>query len=164
MTKNPDPLSGSDLKSPFPQVRWKFERTGDRGGQLLLWMSLPCGLSCRADPLRIPMGDEEAWRVVREWDRVMSWAAHSAEGTFSTGPDPAQAASQLAIMRYVVTSPDNDVHTRLAQATPWANWVEQRPGDVGGLSWLVDVFGVDDPQFLTLAMGFGATVLAAPGG
>ena len=160
---NPYPEPGAEPRSPFPQVRWKFERT-PTGAQLLLWMSVPCDLRCHLDPIRIPMGEAEAWEVVRHWDRVLGWAAQSAEGSFSTGPNPAQAASQLAIMRYVVTSTDLDKHTRLAQATPWANWAMEVPrtADLPGVSWLVNVFGVDDTQFLTLAMTFGAAVMAAP--
>jgi hypothetical protein len=160
---NPYPAPEDGPRSPFPQVRWRFERT-ETGGQLLLWMSVPCDLTCHLDPIRIPMGEREAWEVVRQWDRVMSYAAQSAEGIFSSGPDSAQAASQLAIMRYVVISPDLETHTKLAQATPWANWAMEVPGtgEMPGVSWLVDVFGVDDHSFLGLAIGFGVTVSPAP--
>jgi hypothetical protein len=162
VTANLEP--GAGPASPFPQVRWKFERT-ETGVQLLLWMSAPCELACHLDPVRIPINEGQAWTFVHQADRVMSWAAQSAEGVFAGGPTPAEAASQLAIRRYIVTSADLDKHTKLAQATPWANWATEVPraGGVPGVSWLVDVFGVDDPQFLNLAMGFGATVLAAPG-
>jgi hypothetical protein len=157
---SPYPEPGREPRSPFPRVRWKFERT-ESGAQLLLWVPLGCGLDCKASPLRIPMGEEQAWGLTRHVDRVMSWAAPSAEGIFSAGPSPSEAAGQLAVCRYIVTSPDTVAHTRLAQATPWAHWAEQLPS-VSGVSWLVDVFGVDDASFLDLAMTFGVTVTPAP--
>jgi hypothetical protein len=145
-------------RSPFPQARWKFERTG-QGASLLLWTGAEPGTG--EEPARIPMSEAEAWHIISQWDRVMSYAVQSAEGTFTNGPDPAQAAGQLRVGRYIVTSPDNAVHTRLVQATPWANWVEQQSGDADGIRWLVDVFGVDDRQFLQAALAHGVQVTSA---
>lgn len=160
----PDPQDGQSASqhSPFPLVRWKFERTAD-GAQLLLWMQSPCELRCAMTPVRIPMSEPDAWAFIRRSDRVMSWSAQAAEGTFSTGPTPDQAASQLAICRYLVASRDLDTHTRMAQATPWANWVEQQ-WSPDGITWLVDVFAVDDHQFLQMALAYGVTVNQAARG
>jgi hypothetical protein len=103
--------------------------------------------------MRFPMSTEEAFALVSGTDRVQAWAAPSAEGTF-TQPfaTPEEVRQHLSVSGYIVASPDIASHTKMVQATPWANWVEEVPAPAGyKVAWFVDVFAPDDPQFLQLA-------------
>ncbi len=130
-----------------PPARWKIERVSDSQLDLLISTDPACW------PQRFPMNGDEAWAFIRGLDRVQAWAAPSAEGTF-TQPfaTPDQVREQLSINGYIVASPDIAAHTKLVQATPWANWVEEVPAPVGyQVAWFVNVFAPDDAQFLQLA-------------
>lgn len=64
-------------------------------------------------------------------------------------PTPASAAQQLAISRYSVSAPNQQVHDLLLAQAPWANWIEQL-AIADGVRWLVTVFDVDREKFTSL--------------
>lgn len=142
----------SEPAAPRPPLthapaRWKIERVSDNRMDLLISTDPACW------PLRFPMSTEEAYALAHGTDRVQAWAAAEAEGTF-TQPfaTPAEVREQLSVNGYIVASPDLKAHTKMVQATPWANWVEEVPPPVGyQVAWFVDVFAPDDAQFLQLA-------------
>lgn len=131
-------------------ARWNLHRTADYGLALRLEPSgIEEGAGGKVAVLR--MSEEEGWMLVHGADRVLSSAAAEASGTFTPGPTSTQARQLLAVYRYMVTSPDSEAHTRLVQATPWANWVEEVAAPLG-IAWRVDVFAADDAQFLQAAL------------
>lgn len=133
----------------YPQARWRVERMADGRLDLLIWVQD----GDRKREMRFPMSNEEAYALMHGTDRVQAWAASSAEGTF-TQPfaTPEEVRQHLSVNGYIVASPDIASHTKLVQATSWANWVEEVPPPVGyQVAWFVDVFAPDDAQFLQLA-------------
>lgn len=143
-----DETAGKPAPAAHLPARWRIERISDTQVDLMISTDPGCW------PLRFPMSTEEAFALVRGADRVQAWAAQSAEGTFIQPlTTPAQVRAHLDINGYVVASPDLDAHTRMVQATPWANWVEEVPAPVGfAVAWFVDVFAPDDPQFRQVAL------------
>lgn len=145
--------------SPYP--RWKAERITPGRVDLTVWTG-------PGEPAVLPMGNEEAFALVRGIDRVSSWAAADAEGVLGQSfATPEEVRRQLSINGYVVTSPGIDEHTRLVAATPWASWVEEVPSArAGQVSWFVNVFAPDDGQFRQETMAHGSSLEASgfPGG
>lgn len=142
---NPGPVA-------YPPARWKLERIGDGRTDLLI------STDPAAEPLRFPMSSEELYALVHGGDRVQAWSAATAEGTF-TQPvvSPQEVRQHLEVCGYIVVAPDIETHTKMVQASPWANWIEEGPPPPGslGVAWAVDVFAADDAQFRQLALSHG---------
>lgn len=153
MTSNPESSRPAPAPVAYSPARWKLQRVSDDRIDLLI----------STDPAiqatRIPMGNEEAYFFSHNLDRVQGWAAAEAEGTF-TQPvsSPEEVRKHLSIEGYIVTSPSLGNHTRLVQATAYANWVEEvPPANAGEVAWFVNVFGVDHEQFWQACVTHGAT-------
>lgn len=140
-------------------AQWHFERSAS-GAVLVIHAPDPSGYG--EIGLNLEMSEEEFRNLVRQLDRVLSFAAGSANGTFTPKPTPEQAASQLSIERYLVTARWPVIHTHMAESAPWANWVQKLPGSKD-FTWLVTVFSVDSKEFLQIARSAGVTVQAVLG-
>jgi hypothetical protein len=141
----------------YPQARWRLERAGDGSSYVLMIWTQPDGDRYAVQPLCLPMTVEEMYRLLHQGDRVVSWSASSADGTFTPPPAqpplaPDEVRRHLSISGYIVISRDIEAHTRLVASTPWANWVEEVPApQAGGVAWFVNVFAADDIQFAQAA-------------
>jgi hypothetical protein len=140
------------MTESLTSARWHFQRKASPENGAVLSIHTGAG-----ELLVLPMTEEEAWELVRQADRVMSFSAGAAQGSFSPKPTPAQAAGQLAIERYLVTSQSLDIHTNMALAAPWANWVEAVPA-AKNFAYLVTVFAADAEEFLRIARSAGVCV------
>lgn len=134
----------------FPGARWRIERMADSRLDLLIWTDLEDGSK---QEMRFPMTTEEAHALVHGVDRVQAWSAPSAEGRFTLPFATPEAVRQhLSVEGFVVAAPDIETHTKMVQATPWANWIEELPAPVGyQIAWFVDVFAPDSDQFRQIA-------------
>lgn len=187
MTSEPVALNAA---SPFSaQVRWKIERISDARFDLVIWQAgqeEEASRPVRPSPgdfwsgdgelmtwngsewvpvtarTRFPMTAVELCSLLRGADRVISWSSPSAEGTF-TQPfaTPEEMREHLSIAGYIVISPGIEAHTKMVQAAPWANWVEEVPPPPGsnGIAWFADVFAGDDSQFRELARTHGVMLV-----
>jgi hypothetical protein len=144
----------------YTDARWRIERTSDDRLDLVI-RSTADGPDGHPREMRFLMSAEQGYTLVHETDRVLAWAAPTAQGVF-TRPDgsgtmsPEVVRSFLSIHGYIVIAPDIDTHTRMVQATPWANWVEELPAaSAQVIAWFVNVFAADDAQFGQIALAHG---------
>lgn len=143
---------------PGSPALWKLERVSD--GRIDLTICRDPG----EVPERFPMATEEFYAFIHGADRIISWSVPTAEGIFTRpAATPEEVRGHMKVTGWVVISPDIETHTKLVQAAPWANWVEEVPSPPGnpGISWFVDVFADDDAEFARALQAHGAIRVSA---